>query len=321
MRGKLSKAFSNFLGKLLHRTENKNASLESQEGFKRRFLKSAPIFKTIGPVAIWLITFFIVPLLLVLIVSFLSRGEYGDIQLPFTLDNYKRLLSPIYGQILIKTLIISISTTVGCLIIGYPFAYFIGRANKKYRGLLLLLVILPFWTNSLVRTYAWIILLRTEGVINTYLMRFGLISNPIQMLYTDGAVLIGMLYIMLPFMVLPIYTSIEKLDMSYIEAANDLGASPYKTFKEITLPLTMPGIVAGCMLVFIPTLGYFFISDLMGGSKTMLISNLIKNQFLTSRDWPFGSAIAVIVIILMLIAIGLYFKGTTPKKGTEEVSS
>jgi len=257
----------------------------------------------------------------VLIVSFLSRGEYGDIQLPFTLDNYKRLLSPIYGQILIKTLIISISTTVGCLIIGYPFAYFIGRANKKYRGLLLLLVILPFWTNSLVRTYAWIILLRTEGVINTYLMRFGFISNPIQMLYTDGAVLIGMLYIMLPFMVLPIYTSIEKLDMSYIEAANDLGASPYKTFKEITLPLTMPGIVAGCMLVFIPTLGYFFISDLMGGSKTMLISNLIKNQFLTSRDWPFGSAIAVIVIILMLIAIGLYFKGTIPKKGTEEVSS
>ena len=167
MWGKLSKAFSNFLEKLLHRTEGKNTS-ESQEGLKRRFLKSAPIFKTIGPVAIWLITFFIVPLLLVLIVSFLSRGEYGDIQLPFTLDNYKRLLSPIYGQILIKTLVISISTTVGCLIIGYPFAYFIGRANKKYRGLLLLLVILPFWTNSLVRTYAWIILLRTEGVINTY---------------------------------------------------------------------------------------------------------------------------------------------------------
>ncbi|KEJ01726.1 ABC transporter permease [Clostridium botulinum] len=320
MWGKFSNAFSNIFKKQLH---NKNTDIileEDKEGIRGKLKRSTPIFKTVGPVALWLITFFIVPLLLVLVVSFLSRGEYGDVRLPFTLKNYKRLMDPMYGQILIKTLMISISTTLGCLIIGYPFAYFIGRSNKKYRGILLLLVILPFWTNSLVRTYAWIILLKTEGVINTYLMKFGLIHSPLQMLYTDGAVFIGMLYIMLPFMILPIYTSIEKLDMSYVEAANDLGASPYKTFKEITLPLTLPGIIAGCMLVFIPTLGYFFISDLMGGSKTMLISNLIKNQFLTSRDWPFGSAIAVILIILMLIAIGFYFKGNKPKKGIKEVS-
>ena len=237
MWGKFSNAFSNIFKKQLH-DKNKDINLrEGKEGIKFKLKKSSPIFKTVGPVALWLITFFVVPLLLVLVVSFLSRGEYGDIRLPFTLKNYKRLMDPMYGEILIKTLIISISTTLGCLIIGYPFAYFIGRADKKYRGLLLLLVILPFWTNSLVRTYAWIILLKTEGVINTYLMKFG----------------------------------------------------------------------------------YFFISDLMGGSKTMLISNLIKNQFLTSRDWPFGSAIAVILIILMLIAIGFYFKGNKAK-GTEEVN-
>lgn len=291
----------------MNKTENrKNSNLKS-------------ILSTVGPVGLWLITFFVVPLILVFVFSFLSRGEYGNIQLPFTLDNYKRLMTPMYFEILWKTVFIGILTTVGCLIIGYPFAYFIGRAKKKHRTLLLLLVILPFWTNSLVRTYAWIILLRTEGVINAILLKIGLISAPLEMLYTDAAVFIGMLYIMLPFMILPIYTSIEKLDMSYIEAANDLGASPYKTFREITLPLTKPGIIAGCMLVFIPTLGYFFISDLMGGSKTMLISNLIKNQFLTARDWPFGSAIAVVLIILMLIAIGIYFKATQNKEGTKEV--
>lgn len=283
----------------------------------RNKLKS--LLATVGPVTLWLVTFFVVPLTIVFLFSFLSRGEYGEVQLPLTIENYKRLLSPIYLQILWKTVLIGILTTVGCLIIGYPFAYFIGRAKKKYRSILLLLVILPFWTNSLVRTYAWIILLRTEGVINTLLLKIGMISSPIQMLYTDGAVLLGMVYIMLPFMILPIYTSIEKLDMSYIEAASDLGASPVKTFKDVTLPLTKPGIIAGCMLVFIPTLGYFFISDLMGGSKTMLISNLIKNQFLTSRDWPFGAAIAVVLILLMLIAIGLYFKATKGKNASKEV--
>lgn len=291
--------------------------MNKTENRKNSKLKS--ILSTVGPVGLWLITFFVVPLILVFVFSFLSRGEYGNIQLPFTLDNYKRLMTPMYFEILWKTVLIGILTTVGCLIIGYPFAYFIGRAKKKHRTLLLLLVILPFWTNSLVRTYAWIILLRTEGVINAILLKIGLISAPLEMLYTDAAVFIGMLYIMLPFMILPIYTSIEKLDMSYIEAANDLGASPYKTFREITLPLTKPGIIAGCMLVFIPTLGYFFISDLMGGSKTMLISNLIKNQFLTARDWPFGSSIAVVLIILMLIAIGIYFKATQNKEGTKEV--
>ncbi|MGL4730686.1 MAG: ABC transporter permease [Clostridium sp.] len=289
---------------------------ELQKGEKSK-LKS--LVATMGPVTLWLVTFFVVPLIIVFAFSFLSRGEYGEVQLPLTLENYRRLLSPMYLEILWKTVVMGILTTLGCLIIGYPFAYFIGRANKKYRSILLLLVILPFWTNSLVRTYAWIILLRTEGVINTVLLNLGIISNPLQMLYTDGAVLLGMIYIMLPFMVLPIYTSIEKLDMSYIEAANDLGASPIKTFKDITLPLTKPGIIAGCMLVFIPTLGYFFISDLMGGSKTMLISNLIKNQFLTSRDWPFGSAIAVVLILLMLIAIGIYFKSTKGKDASKEV--
>lgn len=264
--------------------------------------------KTLAPIVIWMSSFFIIPIILVILVSFLTRGEVGDIQFTITLSNYKNLINPLYIKILFSSLLIAFFTTVLCLLLGYPFAYFVARSKKKIRPLLLLLVILPFWTNSLVRTYAWIILLRTEGVINTLLLNLKIINEPLQLLYNDGAVLIGMIYMMLPFMILPLYASIEKLDFSLLEAASDLGASPYKCFMKITLPLTKGGIISGSLLVFVPTLGYFFIPDLMGGSKVVLISNLIKNQFLSARNWPFGSAVSVILIIIMFILIGLYFK-------------
>lgn len=270
--------------------------------------KNKSVLKMLSPVIIWMLSFFIVPVLLIILISFFSRGQYGNIVVSFNVDNYIRLINPLYFKIFLKSMFIGLLTTILCLLLGYPFAYYVAKAPKKVRGILLLLVILPFWTNSLVRTYAWIILLRTEGIINSYLMRLHIINNPLTLLYNDTAVMIGMVYMMFPFMVMPLYASIEKLDLSYLEAAADLGAVPYKAFMKITLPLTMPGIMAGCLLVFVPTLGYFFIPDLMGGSKTVLMSNLIKNQFLTARDWPFGSAISVILILVMLIIIGIYFK-------------
>jgi spermidine/putrescine transport system permease protein len=266
------------------------------------------VIKTLSPVALWMLAFFIIPVALVMLVSFFTRGQYGGVEYKVTSGNYIKLLNPMYLRIIWNSLVISLSTTLMCLVLGYPFAYFIARASKKFRPVLLLLVILPFWTNSLVRTYAWIILLRTEGIINTYLMNLHIINQPLKLLYNNASVLIGMVYMMFPFMVLPLYASIEKLEFSLLEAAKDLGARPFEAFRKITLPLTKPGIMSGCLLVFVPTLGYFFIPDLMGGSKIILVSNLIKNQFLSARNWPLGSAISVILILLMFCVIKLYLK-------------
>ncbi|MCQ1528271.1 ABC transporter permease subunit [Lutispora thermophila] len=252
--------------------------------------------------------FFVMPLILIVAVSFCTRGEVGDIVYSFTLKNYAKLINPLYISIFIKSMAIALFTTMLCLVFGYPFAFIVAKANKKIKPLLLVLIMLPFWTNSLVRTYAMIVLLRTEGIINTMLRYFSLINEPLQLMYNNTAVMIGMLYMMFPFMVLPLYASIEKLDMRLLEAADDLGAKPLNKFLQVTLPLTKGGILSGSLLVFVPTLGLFFITDLMGGSKVVLMSNLIKNQFLTARDWPFGSAISVILIIVMIVMIDLYIR-------------
>ncbi|MFT4415264.1 spermidine/putrescine ABC transporter permease PotB [Fredinandcohnia humi] len=262
----------------------------------------------VSPVALWMLAFLFIPILLILLVSFMSRGTYGGIEYIFTIQNYARFFDSLYLDILLMSILLATATTVICIIFGYPFAYIIARSSPKYRTLLLFLVIIPFWTNSLIRTYAWIILLRTEGVINHLLMGLGIISEPLGLLYNNGAILVGLVYTLFPFMVLPLYASIEKLDKSYLEAASDLGAKGWQTFLKITLPLTMPGIVAGSLLVFIPTLGLFFIPDLMGGAKTMMIGNLIKNQFLTARDWPFGAASSIILVILTMILIFVYLR-------------
>lgn len=264
------------------------------------------VLKTISPIFLWMMAFFVVPIFLITLVSFFSRGQYGEIVYNATLDNYARLFNPLYVKIFFNSLLISLVTTFACLLLGYPFAYFIARTAKKYRGIFLLLIILPFWTNSLVRTYAMIMLLRTEGLINTLLINMNIISEPLKLLYNNTAVLIGMVYMMFPFMVMPLYSSIEKMDFSLLDAASDLGAVPARAFMKVTLPLTKGGIISGCLLVFVPTLGYFFIPDLMGGSKVILISNLIKNQFLSSRNWPLGSAISVVLIIVMFLMIKLY---------------
>ena len=269
---------------------------------------------TIMPVIIWMTAFFVIPVLFIVFISFCLRGETGELIYTVSLSNYKALFNTLYGRIFISSLAVALFTTILCLAFGYPFAYIIAKANKKYKPLLLLLIMLPFWTNSLVRTYAMIILLRTEGIINSYLMQLHIISRPLELLYNNTGVMIGMIYMMFPFMVLPLYASIEKLDKRLIEAAGDLGASPFKAFLKITLPLTKSGIISGAMLVFVPTLGLFFVTDLMGGSKVVLMSNLIKNQFLTARNWPLGSAISTILIIIMAALIFFY----TKKGGTKE---
>ncbi|MDP4089304.1 MAG: ABC transporter permease [Bacillota bacterium] len=280
-------------------------SAEHKFNFRGRFTGLAA---TLGPVVLWMLAFFIVPIFMIVVYSFCTRDDVGKISYTFTLGNFSRFFDPMYLKILWDSLVISLATTVLCLLFGYPFAYFVARSRKKYRTILLMLIILPFWTNSLIRTYAWIILLRTEGIINTYMMNLHLIKEPLHMLYNQGAVLLGMVYTMFPFMVLPLYSTIEKLDFSLLEAASDLGARRKDTFVRVTLPLTKSGILSGCLLVFVPTLGLFFIPDLMGGSKITLVSNLIKNQFLASRNWPFGAAISIIIMLIMFLIMRLFTK-------------
>lgn len=270
---------------------------------------------TIGPVLVWMCLLFLLPMLLVFAVSFFSRSTFGGIVLPLTLENYTRFFDPLYFRIIWISCLLAFFTTICCLVLGYPFAYIIARSPLNYRNILMLLIIVPFWTNSLIRTYAWVVLLRTEGVINTFLLQIGLIEQPLALLYNETAVLIGLVYTMLPFMVLPLYASIEKLDRTLLEASKDLGAKPWQTFGRVTLPLTAPGIMAGSLLVFIPSLGLFFIPDLMGGSKTILIGNHIKNQFLTARDWPFGSASSIVLMVLTLLIIAAYILITKDKQG------
>ncbi|ATO49237.1 MULTISPECIES: ABC transporter permease [Brevibacillus] len=269
------------------------------------------------PGFLWLTIFFLVPMLFVVILSFLKRGVYGQIVYEFTLANYARFFESLYVQIFIETLLVSLGTTFICLLLGYPLAYMITRLDRKWQNMWLLLVMIPFWINFLVRSYAWVIILRTQGLVNTVLQSLGLIDQPLTLLYTPGAVLLGMVYALLPFIILPIYVSLEQLDRKKLEAAYDLGATPAKTFWHITLPLTMPGVVSGCILVFVSSLGMFVVPDVMGGAKSSLFGNVIQNQFLSARDWPFGSALSMVIVLFSIIMIYLYYRATKMQEKQE----
>ena len=259
----------------------------------------------LAPGTFWLVAFFLVPILIMLAYSLMPRGIYGGVEPGFTLEHYTRFFDPLYLDILHRTFVWSVACTVICLLLGYPVAYVIARSGR-WKNLLLFLVVLPFWTSFLVRTFAMIFLLRDTGLVNTWLVRLGV--DPITMLYTPFAVVLGLVYGFLPFMILPIYASLEKLDLSLLEAAEVLGARPAARFRQVTLPLSMPGVVAGCLLVFIPALGSFLTSDLLGGAKQLMIGNLVQNQFSAARNWPFGSAASFIVMALVLAAVMLYLK-------------
>ena len=269
----------------------------------------------VAPTVLWLCIFFIIPMLIVVAVSFASRTPYGQVVFNWTFSNYQRFAETLYISIFGQTLVVAFVTTVATILMGYPIAWSIAKLPKKWQQPGLVIVMAPFWINFLIRSYAWVIILRSQGVINTILLKLGLITTPLQMLYNEGAVMLGMIYALLPFMVLPIYVSIEQLDRRLLEAAADLGAAPMTAFRKITLPLTMPGIAAGTILVFISSLGMFVVPDVMGGAKSALIGNLIQNQFLSARDWPFGSALSIVLAVLSLVLIMLYYKVLNTQKG------
>ncbi len=261
----------------------------------------------LGPGLAWLLLFFLVPIALMMVYSTMRRGTYGGVIPGFTLDNYRRFFDPLYLDILRRTVVWSLGCTAVCLVVGYPVAYVIARA-RRWRQLLLFLVVLPFWTSFLVRTFAMIFLLRDSGLVNGILLRLGLIDEPLALLYTPGAVMLGLVYGFLPLMILPIYASLEKLDHSLLEAAEVLGARPSARFFQVIFPLSLPGVAAGCLLTFIPALGSFITSDLLGGAKQVMIGNLIQNQFTVARNWPFGSAAAFVVMGLVLVAVLGYLR-------------
>jgi spermidine/putrescine transport system permease protein len=260
------------------------------------------------PALMWLGALFVLPLLMIAALSFLKRGTYGQIVYQGTLDNYARIIDPLYGDIFLDTLAVSVLTTFISLVCGYPLAYHISRMRRSAQQIWLLLVMIPFWINFLVRSYAWVIILRSQGVVNTVLQSLGLIDEPLPLLYNSGSVLLGMVYTLLPFMVLPIYVSLEQMDRRKLEAAYDLGATPWKAFWHVTLPMTKSGVVTGSILVFVSSIGMFVVPDVMGGAKSALIGNVIQNQFLSARDWPFGSALSIVLMLLSMLLIFLYYR-------------
>lgn len=256
----------------------------------------------------WLMVFVFLPNIMIIATSFLTRDDANLVEMVFTLDNYYRLFDPMYAEVLLHSINMALVATLACLILGYPFAFFLAKMPKKIQPLLLFLLIVPFWTNSLIRIYGLKIFLSTKGYFNEFLLWIGLIDKPLRIIYTPEAVVLGLVYILLPFIVLPLYSSIEKLDKPCLEAARDLGANKLQTFIRIIIPLTMPGIIAGCLLVMLPAMGLFFVADLMGGAKNLLIGNVIKSQFLNIRDWPFGAATSICLTLVMGLMLFVYYR-------------
>ena len=257
------------------------------------------------PMYLWSLAFVFVALLYVIGLSFLTRGETVGVTAEITFSNYLRLAAPEYFKVFGKSFKLAALTTVLCVLIGYPFGYLMARLSSTARSVVMLLIIVPFWTNALIRIYGWRILLMGNGPINNFLLSVGLISKPLKLLYTDGAVLLGMVYALIPFMILPTFNTVDKLDFSVVEAARDLGASKLYAFFTVTVPLTIAGLMAGCVLVFIPSMGLFFLNDLLGGSKTVLAGGLIQ-QLINSRDLPMAAALSVLMLTITGIVISVY---------------
>jgi spermidine/putrescine transport system permease protein len=267
------------------------------------------------PVTVWLGLFFLVPLLFILAYSFGTSGIYGGITLGFNPGNYLRVFDPLYLEIVGRTLVIALINTFLCLLLGYPLAYFIAFKGGSRKNLLILLVMIPFWTSLLLRAYAWVVILGGNGIANRALQFLGITDGPVNLIFTPQAVTMGMIYSYLPFMILPLYAALEKFDVRLKEAAQDLGASRWHTFWRVTFPLSMPGVIAGSILVFIPSAGEFVIPNLLGGARTVLVGNLIQQQFLLARDWAFGSALAMMLAALLVGAIMYYVR----KVGTDKL--
>jgi len=257
----------------------------------------------LSPLLAWLFLFVVAPTIMLVVVSFADRDSLGRIVFDFSLQNYARAFDWVWMKILLESLWYALLTTIFCLFIGYPVAYCMGRSPENWRKLLLVLVMVPFWTNFLIRTYAWIAILSKEGLLNSLLVSAGIFSEPVAFLYTPFAIVLGLVYNFLPFMILPIFTSVEKLDISLIDAANDLGAGPLRAFFKVILPLTLPGIQAGVMMVFVPSIAMFAITTLMGGGTNPTVGEVIYKQFTSGRNQPFGAALGTILLVIFLVAL------------------
>lgn len=270
----------------------------------------------LGPASLFLAVFFVMPLGIMAVYSFLEPGLYGGVQWSFYDLNYGRILGwadgeveefdPVYIKVFFQSVRLALITVVTCLLICYPAAFWVSRLSTRAKQFCIFLITLPFFASLVVRLFAWILILRPTGFINSVLQGMGVIAEPIDMMFTEGAVVVGMAYIFLPFMFLPVYASIEKLDVSYIEASSDLGGNKFQTFWRIVLPLTLPGIVGGSIIVFIPSLGNFVVPDLLGGAHVYMIGNMIEQQFLYARNWPFGAALAMMVMTTVLFFLLVY---------------
>lgn len=272
----------------------------------KNFKQNAPAI----PILAWIGMLVGIPLVFVVVLSFLSKDNLGNIVLKFTLDNYRKISDPVYLKVFFNSFLLATLTSTVTLIIGYPVAYFTSNLDPKRRSLAIVLIMIPFWISSLLRTYGWIILLGNKGIINNIMLKLNIINTPLSMMYKFSTILIGTAYMLIPFMIIAIYNSVDKLDRNLLEASYDLGASKRETFFNITLPLTIPGIAGGFTLVFIPSLGLFFISDLLGGGMTVFLGNLINTQVTKGRNKPLAAAFSVGMIILVLIVLYIYSRLT-----------
>ncbi len=272
---------------------------------------SARSWLWVFPALVWLSVLIAAPLAFIFVLSLARRDAAGNVEWVFGVSNYLRALDPLYVWIYLRSLLLSLATTLICLVLGFPVSLFIAQQRSAaVRNLLLFLVTLPFWTSFLIRTYAWILLLRTEGLINNALLVLGLIEQPLPLLYNNFAILTGLVYTELPFMVLPLYTVLERIDKSQLEASSDLGCTAWQTFCRVLLPLSRQGITAGVVLVFVPSVGAFLTPDLLGGAKSLMAGNLIQSQFAVVRDHPFGAAIAFVLTVAVLALVAVSYRAT-----------
>lgn len=286
-----------------------------------RFFRRYPTVSTwtvLSPAVFWLLLFTLVPIALTVYYSFLTRGSWGTIVYEFTFDSYRQVLDPLFLEIFARTLKLSLLTVVFCLVGGYAVAYWIALYGGRHKNLLLFLVILPFWTSPLVRVYSWMIILSDHGLVNTFLGEFGVVGKPLPLLHNETAVLVGLIYTYIPFMILPLYASLERLDRSMLEAASDLGATAVERFFKVTLPLTKGGMLAGSVLVFAPAIGEFIIPELLGGAKGMMIGKFISLKFLGLRHWPLGSAYSLLLLTMVLLLLYLYMRAGGGKEAFQE---
>lgn len=275
--------------------------------------KKSGLFLTVLPLYLFTLCFVVGPLLYMVALSFATNGNGSSTIWSFTLENYKKIAEPVYLKSFVQSFQLAITSTLLIVLMGYPFGYFMAKLSAKWKKRMMLLIMIPFWTSSLIRMYGWILILQAKGVLNGFLMKLGIIEEPLKILYSYPAVVIGMVYALLPFMVLAVYSSVEKMDWSYVEAARDLGANAVKAFFTVTFKLTLPGLLTGVILTFIPSMGLFFIADILGGNKIVLVGSVIQDQLTRGSNWPFAAALAVVLMMLTSLMMFVYRKVTHVK--------